>query len=204
MVHEMAILNRWCKVPNDPFLNLLSAKRQALKKLAEDPTISISHHLSIEDERNGVATTCRLAVIPWGGTWDVWSDCAEESQTLHFEGAFLSLVEAEAFARERADAIRDDGAALLAELKADEWDAGSAKRKGLVGPYEFRDNATYPEGLTFEAEEDVVAFFRRTPSLLRPDEWGNLYWCLLSDGNDERCWVGQGPRGVLRVEHWEM
>ena len=143
---------------------------------------------------------CYLAAIEREDKWDVWSYC-EKPHSLCYEGTFDSLSEARRHAQDRAEEILDDVEEALADAEDTEWEARAAtKTKVLTAPYTFSDNTDYRDGIELEDTEDLYKFCRRNRALLRPEEWGNLYWCSLTDDTGTHFWVTESRRGEMRIE----
>ena len=142
---------------------------------------------------------CYLAAIEGDGTWDVWSYC-EESRSLCHEGSFDTYVEALSHARARGEEILEEIAEAQADLEDAAWEARAATTVALTAPFTFTDTTDFQAGVELKDAEAVYAFFRRRKYLLRPEAWGNLYSCGLTDDEGVSCWVTANRRGDLRLE----
>lgn len=160
-----------------------------IEKILENPDEVVSYD-------NGA---CYLAAIERDDQWDVWSYC-EESRSLCHEGTFESCAEARSHARDRGEEILEEVAQVQTETEDAEWEARAATSGTLVAPFTFQDTTDFQDGVELEDAEDVFAFFRRHQDLLRPEAWGNLYSCSLTDGNGTVCWVSENHRGDMRIE----
>lgn len=142
---------------------------------------------------------CYLAAIEREDKWDVWSYC-EESVSLCHEGTFDTYSEALCHARERVTEIQEEVADFLACVEDAKWAADEDLNAVLTPPFTFEDTTDFQHGFELEDAEAVYAFFRRHRGLLCPEEWGNLYFCTLTDRKGTRCWVTQSHRGEMRLE----
>ncbi len=142
---------------------------------------------------------CYLAAMEREGKWDLWSVC-EESRSLFSEGTFESRSRALSHARERGAEILEETTEVQADMEDAEWEARAATTEALTAPFTFRDTTDFPDGIELNDPGDVYAFFLRHPHLLRPDEWGNLYSCSLTDDHGTLCWVTENHHGDMRIE----